>query len=124
MTDWSAPLVSLLELQRRFERGPKREGAFALWLTARIALDVARDVDTDKVHRRRITALRQRLAPLVIPRPLARGLSTALGHLDEGSATSARIALTQLVAPTRDTLGADAAEAVSLAARMIHDVTR
>ena len=36
MSDWSPPLVTLLELQRRLERGPKREGAFALWMLVRI----------------------------------------------------------------------------------------
>ena len=125
MSDWSAPLLTLLDLQRRFERGPKREGVFALWLTTRIALDIARpDIDSDKVHRRRIALLRQRLAPLAVARPLARGLTSALGHLEEASPIAARLALTQLVAPTRDTLGADAAEAVALAARMVHDVIR
>ena len=125
MTDWAAPLLELLELQRRFERGPKREGAFALWLTTRLALQVA-DVEggSEKLHRRRLALLRQRLATLAVPRPLSRGLSTALTHLDDASPTSARIALTQLVAPTRDTLGTEAADAVASAARMVHESLR
>ena len=126
MSDWDPSLLALLELQRRFERGPKREGTFALWLTTRVALSAAaapQDADA-KAHRRRISLLRQRLAQLVVPRPLARGLNTALAHLDDASPAGARIALTQLVAPARDALGADAAEAVALAARAIHDRMR
>ncbi len=123
MSDWDPSLLALLELQRRFERGPKREGTFALWLITRVALDVAappHDADP-KLHRRRISLLRQRLAQLVVPRPLARGLTTAMAHLDDASPAGARIAITQLVAPARDALGAEAAEALALAARAIHD---
>ena len=122
MTDWSPPLLALLALQRQFERGPKREGAFALWLTVRAALDVGLATDPpDKADRRRVTLLGQRIAPLVVPRSLSRGLAAALGHLEEATPSGARIALAQLVAPVRDALGTDAAEAVALAARLIHE---
>ncbi len=122
MTDWSPPLLALLALQRQFERGPKREGAFALWLTVRVAIGLALNEEPpDKADRRRVALLNQRLAPLAVPRPLSRGLITALSHLEEGTAASARIALAQLVAPARDALGADAAEAVAQAARLAHD---
>jgi hypothetical protein len=122
MSDWDPPLVTLLELQRRLERGPKREGAFALWMLVRIALDQGLSPDRpDKADRRRITLLASRLAPLAVPRPLARGLTTALGHLEDGTTSGARIALAQLVAPTKDALGSEAADAVALAARMVHD---
>ena len=122
MSDWSPPLVTLLELQRRLERGPKREGAFALWMLVRIALDQGLAADLpDKADRRRIALLAHRLAPLAVPRPLARGLTTALGHLEDGTASGARVALAQLVAPTKDALGSEAADAVALAAKMVHD---
>ena len=122
MPDWSPPLVTLLTLQRQFERGPKREGAFALWLTVRIAIDLGlNESPPDKADRRRVALLSNRLAPLAVPRPLSRGLVAALSHLEEGTATGARIALAQLVAPARDALGAEAAEAVAQAARLIHD---
>ncbi len=122
MSDWSPPLVTLLELQRRLERGPKREGAFALWMLVRIALDQGLAPELpDKADRRRITLLAHRLAPLAVPRPLARGLTTALSHLEDGTASGARVALAQLVAPTKDALGSEAADAVALAARMVHD---
>lgn len=121
MTDWSPPLLTLLGLQRQFERGPKREGAFALWLTVRIAIDMGSGaMAPDKADRRRVALLTQRLAPLAVPRSLSRGLVAALGHLEDGTAAGARIALAQLVAPVRDALGAEAAEAVAQAARLIH----
>ncbi|MEO5825264.1 MAG: hypothetical protein ABIR59_05200 [Gemmatimonadales bacterium] len=122
MTDWEAPLITLLEMQQRLERGPKREGAFALWLTTRVALDTAAgSTDGEKALRRRVVLLRQRLQALVIPRPLERGLRTALAHLEEGTATASRIALTQLVAPSREALGQYAADAVASAAKLVHE---
>jgi hypothetical protein len=120
--EWSPALLTLLGLQRQFERGPKREGAFALWLTVRIAIDLGQsDVPPDKGDRRRVLLLGKRLAPLAVPRSLSRGLMAALGHLEGATAAGARIALAQLVAPARDALGAEAAEAVAQAARQIHE---
>ncbi len=123
MSEWSAPLLSLLELQQRLERGPKREGAFALWLIVRVALELGH-VPTAvhaKADRRRILLLGQRLAPLTVPRPLARGLTAALGHLEEATPAAARVALAQLVAPARDALGPEAAEAVAQALAVLQD---
>ncbi|MEI2720415.1 MAG: hypothetical protein V9E87_09745 [Gemmatimonadales bacterium] len=116
MSDWTPSLLALLELQQRLERGPKREGAFALWLTARVALDLGLSgAPADKGARRRVVLLAQRLAPLTVPRPLARGLAAALGHLEDATPAAARVALAQLVAPARDALGTEAAEAVAQA---------
>ncbi len=116
MSDWTPSLLALLELQQRLERGPKREGAFALWLTARVALGLGLSATMpDKGARRRVVLLAQRLAPLTVPRPLARGLAAALGHLEDATPAAARVALAQLVAPARDALGTEAAEAVALA---------
>lgn len=122
MTTWSPPLMSLLALQRRFERGPKREGAFALWLTVRVALDVGlAETAPDKADRRRVALVAQRVSGLAVSRPLARGLAAALGHLEQVTPASARVSLSQLVAPARDALGAEAAEAVAQAARLVHE---
>jgi hypothetical protein len=122
VTDWSPPLLALLTLQRQFERGPKREGAFALWLTVRMAIDLGtKDHLPDKNDRRRVGLLGRRLGTLAVPRSLARGLAAALGHLDDATPGGARIALAQLVAPARDALGPEAAEAVASAARLIHE---
>lgn len=120
MSDWTPSLLALLELQQRLERGPKREGAFALWLTARVALDLGlRGAPADKGARRRVVLLAQRLAPLTVPRPLARGLAAALGHLEDATPSAARVALAQLVAPARDALGTEAAEAVAQALSLL-----
>ncbi|MDZ4258238.1 MAG: hypothetical protein U0974_13505 [Gemmatimonadales bacterium] len=115
-------LVALLDSQHAAERGPTREGYFALWLVVRVALDIGlADQDGDRADRRRVDLLTKRLAPLAVPRPLARGLSAALGHLADATTSGARIALAQLVAPARDALGPAAADAVASAARAIHD---
>lgn len=120
--DWSAPLLTLVALQRQLERGPQREGALALWLTVRVALDLGlSDVPPDKGDWRRVALLGQRIAGLAISRPLSRGLTAAVSHLEEATPAAARIALAQLVAPARDALGPEAAEAVALAARLVHE---
>ncbi len=115
----------LLGLQEEAERGPKREGAFALWLLARVAHDLGcSGEELDRAGRRRLQLLERRLAPLALPRPLARGLTTALAHLQDGTPAAARIALSQLVAPARESLGAQAAEAVARLARDVHQRQR
>lgn len=112
----------LLELQEEFERGPKREGVFALWLLARVAHDIGTtEAEVDRGGRRRVALLDRRLAPLAVPRPLARGIAAALGYLQEGTPAAARIALSQLVAPARESLGTDAGEAIAILARDVHD---
>lgn len=122
MTEARDAFDRLLALQEEFERGPKREGAFAVWLVARVAHDLGvATAELDRGGRRRLTLLDRRLAPLAVPRPLARGISAALTHLQDGTPAAARIALSQLVAPTREALGADAAEAVAGLARDIHE---
>lgn len=122
MSEAQAPLAALVALQQQAERGPKREGLFATWLLVRVALDIGlADGDGDRADRRRVDLLEARLAPLAVPRPLARGLSAALGHLADATVDGARIALTQLAAPALDALGSEAADAIALAARLIHD---
>lgn len=116
-------LASLLALQEGFERGPKREGTFALWLVARVAFQIGSGsgAEIDRAEKRRVALLDRRVAPLAVPRPLARGLATALAHLRDATPAGARIALSQLVAPARDALGAAAGEAVAQLARELHD---
>ena len=114
-------LDALLELQERLQRGPKREGAFALWLVARVAWDVGNGgEEAARAERRRVALLERRLAPLAVPRPLARGLATALDHLRDCTPAAARIALSQLVAPAREAIGPEAGEALALLARDLH----
>lgn len=118
----SAALDGLLDLQARFERGPKREGAFALWLFGRVARDVGlAPAGAERTERKRVALLEKRLAPLALSRPLGRGLSAALGHLQEATPAAARIALSQLVAPARESLGAEAGELVAMLVRELHE---
>ena len=125
MTDPAQALDALLDLQERLPRGPKREGAFALWLVARVAWEVGSEGDAiDRADRRRIALLDKRLAPLAVPRPLARGLATALGHLHDGTPTAARIALSQMVAPAREAIGPEAGEAIAVLARDLHEARK
>lgn len=112
-----APRALLQELART-ARGPKREGVFALWLTVRVALDVATDVAVaERAQRRRVLALEKRLSSLTLPPPLRRALAGTLAQLRDLRPDGAALALAQLVAPARDTVGGEAGEAVQRAAR-------
>lgn len=99
-------------------RGPKRDGLFALWLMVRTAEAVLPPSPVSaKNHRRRLQALETRLGSLALPAPLKRALAAARHHLDAATPGAAAVVLSQLVAPARDVLGSEAAEAVGVAAR-------
>ncbi len=99
-------------------RGPRREGVFALWLTVRVAQDLLLDPPfPDRAHRRRVAALEHRLSSLTMAPPLRRAIVAAITQLREGEAESVPVILSQLVAPAREILGTEAAEAVALAVR-------
>lgn len=115
VTESEARLVGLVA---EAERGPGRDGLYALWLVLRVAEAVLPPHPvTLKNHRRRLQALETRLGGLALPGPLKRALAAARTHLDPGTPTAAALALSQLVAPTREVLGPAAAEAVAAAAR-------
>lgn len=100
------------------ERGPKRNGLFALWLVVRSAEAVLPPAPVSAAnHRRRLQALETRLGSLALPAPLKRALSAARHQLEPATARAAAMVLSQLVAPARDVLGPDAADAVGVAAR-------
>jgi len=109
----------LLELLAASARGPRREGLFAVWLTARVALDQGMDPPLpERAQRRRIEALERRLARLSLSPPLKRALAGTLALLRDSGARPAAMALQQLTAPVRETLGAEAAEAIAKAVRV------
>ncbi len=117
----AAALDRILAAQEQAPRGPVREGIFALWLVARVAWDAGAAPDgVDRAGRRRVALLRRRLTSLTVPLPLGRGIAAALGHLEEAAPASARIALSQLVAPVLETLGPELAEAIAVLARELH----
>lgn len=107
-----------MELLPRTARGPKREGIFALWLTVRVAQDLFLEPPPgERAHRRRVQALEHRLSSLTIPPPLRRALTAAISHLRDGRPETATQVLSQLVAPARETGGAEAGDALAQAAR-------
>lgn len=110
----------LLELLAASARGPRREGLFAVWLTARVALDQGMDPPLpERARRRRIEALERRLARLSMAPPLKRALAGTLALLRDPSTRPAAMALQQLTAPVRETLGAEAGDVIAKAVRAV-----
>lgn len=118
MNGWDPAATALLTLLPQTGRGPKRGGIFALWLTLRVAQDLLIDPPpSERAHRRRLQALERRLTSLTMPPPLRRALSAAVSQLREVRPETAAQVLSQLIAPARETSGAEAGEAVAMAAR-------
>lgn len=108
----------LIALLAAASRGAKRDGLYALWLVLRAAEALLPPHPlSSKNHRRRLQALQARLGGLALPPPLKRALVAAQHHLEPATPEAAALVLSQLVAPARDVLGAEAAEAVAVAAR-------
>ena len=123
MNGWDPATSALLALLTETARGPKRGGIFALWLTLRVAQDLLQDPPPpERAHRRRVQALEHRLSSLSMPPPLRRALAAAASQLREARPEIAAQVLSQLVAPARETGGAEAGEAVALAARQARQV--
>ena len=125
MSGWDPAATALLSLLPQVGRGPKRGGIFALWLTVRVAQDLLLDPQpAERAQRRRVQALERRLSSLTMPPPLRRALSAAVSQLREVRPESAAQVLSQLVAPARETGGAEAGEAVALAAKQARQALR
>ncbi len=122
---WDPASSALVTLLAQTSRGPRRDGVFAVWLTVRVAQDLGLDPPVpERAQRRRVAALEQRITSLTLPPPLRRALTTALTQLRDGRADLVPSILSQLVAPARDSLGADAAESVALAVRASREKQR
>lgn len=125
MTGWDPAATALLHVLPQAARGPRRDGIFALWLTVRVAQDLVRDPPPlDRAHRRRLQALEHRLSSLTVAPPLRRALAAALNQLREGRPETAAQVLSQLVAPARETGGAEAGDALAQAARAARAAAR
>ena len=112
----------LIEYLSRVERGPQRNAAFALWLLVHTCEGLLPpDPISDRAHQRRLQSLERRLSSLSLPAPLKRALAASLSELAVGTAFAASVALYQLVAPARETVGREAADAVAQAARAARD---
>lgn len=104
-------------------RGPRRNGLFAVWLIVRACGDLLPpNPVSDRGHQKRLSELANRLRSLSMPPPLHRAIAGTLQGLSEGSPRSARIALRQLVAPVRETLGPVCGEALDRAAEIAQQV--
>jgi hypothetical protein len=112
------PLAALEALLAGAPRGPTRDGLFAVWLTARVTLDLQLDPPlAERALRRRLDLLEGRVAKLRIAAPLRRALAGIFTQLREPESRSAAMALSQLVAPAKESLGDEAADALARAAR-------
>jgi len=107
------------------ERGPEQNGVFALWLFLRAASGVLPPAPlSERSHRRRLAGLERRLSSLSLPVPLRRAIAGSLHELAGSTPRAAALALQQLVAPARETVGSAAADAVASAARALRDAAR
>ena len=98
------------------QRGPDRDGVFALWLVVRAALGSAPPLAPPQRQVERLRALAARLKSLSAPAPLRRALGAAALDLSAEGTTPA-VVLSHLVAPTNDCLGRRLADVVAAAAR-------
>jgi hypothetical protein len=108
----------LVTLLAAAARGPERDGLFALWLIVRAAEGLLPPLPVSgHGHHRRLQALASRIAALALPAPLQRALAAARQHLEPATPAAAALVLAQLVAPAREVLGAEAGDALAVAAR-------
>jgi hypothetical protein len=105
--------VTLLHALATAERGPRRDGAFAIWLVVRVAGDLATEPQwPERAHRRRLQALERRLTSLSLSPSLRRALTTVLAQIRDLKPESAALGLSQLITPARESVGVEAAEAI------------
>ena len=111
-------LASFEALLAAAPRGPTRDGLFAVWLTARVTLDLQLEPPlAERALKRRIDLLEGRVTKLRMAAPLRRALAGILSQLREPGNRSVAMMLSQLVAPVKESLGDKAAEALGRAAR-------
>ena len=118
MTAWTAGTRELVRQLAETARGPRRESCYAIWLVLRVAEDELESPPLpERASRRRLAALERRLSSLTMSAPIRRALASTLPQLRDGGAAAAAAALHSLVAPVREALGPDAAEALQQAIR-------
>jgi hypothetical protein len=115
----------LLEHLAAIPRGREQNGTFALWLFVRACEGVLPPESlTERGHRRRLHGLGRRLERLRLPSPLRRALAGGLREITGGDPHGAAVALQQLVAPARETVGPGVGDALALAARAAREAAR
>ena len=106
-------LAGLEALLAAAPRGPTRDGLFAVWITVRATLDLQLDPPiAERALQRRLDLLEARIARLRIAAPLRRALAGIHAQLRDPKGRSAPMALSQLVAPVKESLGDTASEAL------------
>ncbi|MEO8635337.1 MAG: hypothetical protein ABI587_08670 [Gemmatimonadales bacterium] len=124
MSGADSAALELMSLLPRTGRGPRREGVYAVWLMLRVAQDMLLDPPLpERALRRRLAALEHRLSSLTVPPPLRRALHAAQLQLRDDGAPAVGLVLTTLVAPVRESIGAEAGDAIQRAGRAARQAT-
>ncbi|UCG87228.1 MAG: hypothetical protein JSW71_01390 [Gemmatimonadota bacterium] len=99
-------------------RGPRQSGIFALWLLLRTCDDALPPMTlSGRATKRRIDAMVKRWSSLSMQPAIKRALARSAAELALGTDSGIVAALQNLEGPTREYLGQDAANAVTLAVR-------
>jgi hypothetical protein len=115
--------ATLSDMLHSAVRGPRRNGLFAVWLVLRACGDLLPpNRVSDRGHLQRLASLTGRLHRLSLPMPLRKALAGSVDQLSDGTPAAAGIALQQLVAPVRETLGMASADTISNAAGIAGEV--
>ena len=115
----------LIESLAGSPRGRRRNGTYAVWLFVRTCAGLLPpDALTERGHRGRLAGLERRLRVLSLPSPLKRALAGGLRELAQGTPHAAAIALQQLIAPARESVGPEVGDAVTQAARAAREASR
>jgi hypothetical protein len=108
----------VLEAMEAADRGPRQNALFALWLFLRQCDGAMSETRlSDRASAARLDALERRLSSLSLPAPLRRTLPACLREIRGSDPRHVPIAVQQLAAPVRETLGAQLGDAVAQAAR-------
>lgn len=115
----------LLEVLERTARGPRQNAVFAVWIVVRLCAGLLPPEPLSPgARRRRLAGAERRLASLTLPGPIRRGLASALRELGSGTAAAAAVALQQLVAPAREAIGPEVADALAAGAADVRELGR
>jgi hypothetical protein len=115
--------ATLSDMMHSAARGARRNGFFAVWLVLRACGDLLPpNRVSDRGHQQRLASLTGRLHSLSLAVPLRKALAGSVHQLSDGTPAAAGIALRQLVAPVRETLGPASADAISHAARIAGEI--
>ena len=124
MSCQSAAAQTLARLMSEMPRGPRREGAFALWLTLRVVEDLEPAHGfPERATRRRVALLERRLSSLTLVPSIRRALSAALAQLTDDRRDGAAI-LSQLAASAREAVAPEAGDAMARAAKEVSKAGR